>query len=385
MALKLLYITTFARSRFGSFAKSSIAAARELGIEYHIASNETGIDLSVKDAECKELGIYHHHIDINRSPAAVRDNRLAKKQISELIEKYRFDAIHCNTPIGGVLGRLCGKKYGIKTVIYQAHGFHFWTGAPKKNWLIYYPVEKYLARYTDILITINKEDYKRAENFHLKKGGKIYYVHGVGVDCKRFLNSGENKRSEIRNSLGLKADDILLLSVGELNENKNHAEVIRAISKCDNTDLHYAVAGKGDIKASLELLAKELNLEQRVHFLGFIDNMPDHYKAADLFVFPSKREGLPSAVMEAMASGLPCLVSNIRGCNDLIDENGGLLFDPSNDRDLSEKIEIMLSKKDSWAELGEYNKEKVLSFGFDNAVAELTEIYKNICCNEEEK
>lgn len=383
--MNLLYITSLSGKRINSFMRSAIYAAKALNINFTICCNMNGADKELYKQDCEKYGIEAVHIDFDRNPLSRINYSEAKKQLNELMQKRRFDIIHCNTPIGGVLGRLCGKKYGIKTVIYQAHGFHFWTGAPKKNWLIYYPVEKYLARYTDILITINKEDYKRAQNFHLKKGGKIYYVHGVGVDCKRFLNSGENKRSEIRNSLGLKADDILLLSVGELNENKNHAEVIRAISKCDNTDLHYAVAGKGDIKASLESLAKELNLEQRVHFLGFIDNMPDHYKAADLFVFPSKREGLPSAVMEAMASGLPCLVSNIRGCNDLIDENGGLLFDPSNDRDLSEKIEIMLSKKDSWAELGEYNKEKVLSFGFDNAVAELTEIYKNICCNEEEK
>lgn len=383
--MNLLYITSLSGKRINSFMRSAIYAAKALNINFTICCNMNGADKELYKQDCEKYGIEAVHIDFDRNPLSRINYSEAKKQLNELMQKRRFDIIHCNTPIGGVLGRLCGKKYGIKTVIYQAHGFHFWTGAPKKNWLIYYPVEKYLARYTDILITINKEDYKRAQNFHLKKGGKIYYVHGVGVDCKRFLNSGENKRSEIRNSLGLKADDILLLSVGELNENKNHAEVIRAISKCDNTDLHYAVAGKGDIKASLELLAKELNLEQRVHFLGFIDNMPDHYKAADLFVFPSKREGLPSAVMEAMASGLPCLVSNIRGCNDLIDENGGLLFDPSNDRDLSDKIEIMLSKKDSWAELGEYNKEKVLSFGFDNAVAELTEIYKNICCNEEEK
>lgn len=383
--MNLLYITSLSGKRINSFMRSAIYAAKALNINFTICCNMNGADKELYKQDCEKYGIEAVHIDFDRNPLSRINYSEAKKQLNELMQKRRFDIIHCNTPIGGVLGRLCGKKYGIKTVIYQAHGFHFWTGAPKKNWLIYYPVEKYLARYTDILITINKEDYKRAQNFHLKKGGKIYYVHGVGVDCKRFLNSGENKRSEIRNSLGLKADDILLLSVGELNENKNHAEVIRAISKCDNTDLHYAVAGKGDIKASLESLAKELNLEQRVHFLGFIDNMPDHYKAADLFVFPSKREGLPSAVMEAMASGLPCLVSNIRGCNDLIDENGGLLFDPSNDRDLSDKIEIMLSKKDSWAELGEYNKEKVLSFGFDNAVAELTEIYKNICCNEEEK
>lgn len=383
--MNLLYITSLSGKRINSFMRSAIYAAKALNINFTICCNMNGADKELYKQDCEKYGIEAVHIDFDRNPLSSINYSEAKKQLNELMQKRRFDIIHCNTPIGGVLGRLCGKKYGIKTVIYQAHGFHFWTGAPKKNWLIYYPVEKYLARYTDILITINKEDYKRAENFHLKKGGKIYYVHGVGVDCKRFLNSGENKRSEIRNSLGLKADDILLLSVGELNENKNHAEVIRAISKCDNADLHYAVAGKGDIKASLESLAKELNLEQRVHFLGFIDNMPDHYKAADLFVFPSKREGLPSAVMEAMASGLPCLVSNIRGCNDLIDENGGLLFDPSNDRDLSDKIEIMLSKKDSWAELGEYNKEKVLSFGFDNAVAELTEIYKNICCNEEEK
>ena len=218
--MKMLYITTFAKSRFGSFAKSSIAAARQLGIEYHIASNETGIDQSIKDQECEELGIYHHHIDINRNPSAVAQNRKAYKQIMELIEEYHFDVIHCNTPMGGVLGRLCGHKAGVKTVIYQAHGFHFWTGAPLMNWTCYYPTEKFLAHYTDILITINKEDKKRAQKFHLKKNGKLVSVPGVGIDVEK-ISTPTISPEEKRRQLGISQDSLVYITVGELIPRKN--------------------------------------------------------------------------------------------------------------------------------------------------------------------
>lgn len=371
MALKLLYITTFARSRFGSFAKSSIAAARELGIEYHIASNETGIDLSVKDAECKELGIYHHHIDINRSPAAVRDNRLAKKQISELIEKYRFDAIHCNTPMGGVLGRLCGKKYGIKTVIYQAHGFHFWTGAPKKNWLIYYPVEKYLARYTDILITINKEDYKRAENFHLKKGGKIYYVHGVGVDT----HVSDHLTVDIaakRRELGIDPDKKVFITVGELIPRKNHLTAIDAFIKADIDNAILMICGRGELENAMREHITSLNAQEKVIMLGFRSDVSELLAASNYFVFPSLQEGLPLALMEAMSAGLPCIAANIRGNTDLLGDDYRYLFAPHDVDKLAEMFRSIVNEPSS---LGKYCKKCVEPFDFEPVVQEFKSVY----------
>lgn len=371
--MKMLYITTFAKSRFGSFAKSSIAAARQLGIEYHIASNETGIDQSIKDQECEELGIYHHHIDINRNPSAVAQNRKAYKQIMELIEEYHFDVIHCNTPMGGVLGRLCGHKAGVKTVIYQAHGFHFWTGAPLMNWTCYYPTEKFLAHYTDILITINKEDKKRAQKFHLKKNGKLVSVPGVGIDVEK-ISTPTISPEEKRRQLGISQDSLVYITVGELIPRKNQSMLIDAFKKADIANSILLICGKGQEKDNLQKQIEENGLSEKVKLLGQRTDIYELLQCSDVFLFPSKQEGLPIALMEAMAVGLPCVAANIRGNNDLLGDNYPFLLNP-NDRESWEKsMKDILDVRNEMAELSHKN---IGAFDIEKATEAMKEIYKS--------
>ena len=372
--MKMLYITTFAKSRFGSFAKSSIAAARQLGIEYHIASNETGIDQSIKDLECEELGIYHHHIDINRNPSAVAQNRKAYKQIMELIEEYHFDVIHCNTPMGGVLGRLCGHKAGVKTVIYQAHGFHFWTGAPLMNWTCYYPTEKFLAHYTDILITINKEDKKRAQKFHLKKNGKLVSVPGVGIDVEK-ISTPTISPEEKRRQLGISQDSLVYITVGELIPRKNQSMLIDAFKKADIANSILLICGKGQEKDNLQKQIEENGLSEKVKLLGQRTDIYELLQCSDVFLFPSKQEGLPIALMEAMAVGLPCVAANIRGNNDLLGDNYPFLLNP-NDRESWEKsMKDILDVRNEMAELSHKN---IGAFDIEKATEAMKEIYKSV-------
>ncbi len=372
--MKMLYITTFAKSRFGSFAKSSIAAARQLGIEYHIASNETGIDQSIKDQECEELGIYHHHIDINRNPSAVAQNRKAYKQIMELIEEYHFDVIHCNTPMGGVLGRLCGHKAGVKTVIYQAHGFHFWTGAPLMNWTCYYPTEKFLAHYTDILITINKEDKKRAQKFHLKKNGKLVSVPGVGIDVEK-ISTPTISPEEKRRQLGISQDSLVYITVGELIPRKNQSMLIDAFKKADIANSILLICGKGQEKDNLQKQIEENGLSEKVKLLGQRTDIYELLQCSDVFLFPSKQEGLPIALMEAMAVGLPCVAANIRGNNDLLGDNYPFLLNP-NDRESWEKsMKDILDVRNEMAELSHKN---IGAFDIEKATEAMKEIYKSV-------
>lgn len=374
--MKLLYITTIARSHFGGFAKSSIMAAKQANVEYSFAANESGIDQQIKDAECRELGIRHVHIDIDRNPFAISKNMKAYHQLVSIMKNENFDIIHCNTPMGGVLGRLASWKTGIKNVIYQAHGFHFWKGAPLKNWLLYYPVEKMLSRWTDILITINKSDYEIALKCFTKP--QIKYVHGVGVDLAKYSrpDCAQPIENQIKKELGIDADDILMLSVGELNQNKNHEVVIRALAKLGNNKVHYAIAGVGPMLDKYVALAKKLDISKQIHFLGFRSDMPTLYRSSDLFVFPSKREGLPGALMEAMASELPCIVSKIRGNIDLIEHDvGGFLFNALDVDELARCISKMLKNSKSWPSMAAANREKVQRFELKIAVAELSAIY----------
>ena len=228
--MKLLFIGNVGH-RVNSFLFSSAAAAKKLGIEFHVAGSWTGYDNPAdKLADEEKYGLKIHQIDFFRKPYDLR-NIKAYKQIIELIGREGIDVIHCNTPIGGVVGRLAGKKCHIKRVIYQAHGFHFYSGAPLLNWILYYPIEKLLAHYTDALITINKEDYARASRkMHLRNNGQVYYVPGVGIEIP-VINSTPEFRMKKRESLNIPHDAIVLISVGDLNANKNNEIIIDAIRK----------------------------------------------------------------------------------------------------------------------------------------------------------
>ncbi len=373
--MKMLYITTFAKSRFGSFAKSSIEAARQLGIEYHIASNETGIDQAIKDQECAEFGIYHHHIDINRNPSAIAQNRMAYKQIMELIEKYHFDVIHCNTPMGGVLGRLCGHKAGVKTVIYQAHGFHFWTGAPLRNWLCYYPVERILAHYTDVLITINKEDNKRAHKFKLKKNGRVVSVPGVGIDIET-IKRQTISRAEKRRQIDIPDSQLVYITVGELIPRKNQAMLISAFEKAKIPNSVLLICGKGQEKENLQKQIDESKLSETVVLLGQRTDIFELLQCADIFLFPSKQEGLPIALMEAMAAGLPCVASKIRGNVDLLDASQ-LMFDPSDVDGLCSALKKATDQNIAREEIAR-NNETLQRFSMEEAIRAMIRIYEVI-------
>ena len=370
--MKILYITTMARSSFGGFIRSSIVAAQQTGIEFHIASNEKGIDQGIKAEECAKLNIYHHHIDIARNPLAFLDNIRALNQVLNLIDIYNIDAIHCNTPSGGIIGRLAGKKTGVK-VIYQAHGFHFWKGAPLKNWLFYFPVENYLSRYTDLLITIAKDDYVLAKKM---KANKVAYVHGIGIDFLRYKKRADDDRNlDFRIKMGIPENATVLLSVGELNINKNHITVIRAIKRINRDNIYYVICGKGEKQLSLQTQIDRLGLHNRVFLVGFQSNVHEYYRMADLFVFPSLREGIPGAIMEAIAVGVPVIASDIRGVRDIVPDNN-YRFHPKDADGLAKLIE-KISGIDNSSNINK-NYSNLLPYGFDNVVNELKGIYCDI-------
>lgn len=308
--MKILYITTIGGTMH--FFKSLIKELIDEGHIVDIATNET----ASKVPDCyREWGCKIFPISTSRSPFCL-GNVKAIKEIRNIAKNY--DIVHCHTPLAGMATRLACKplrKKGLK-VFYTAHGFHFYKGAPIKNWLIYYPIEKICSRWTDTLITINKEDYERAKRcMHAKN---VEYVPGVGIDVDKFKNTVVD-RNEKRKEIGVPEDAFLILSVGELNENKNHQVVIRALGQLKDNNIHYVIAGEGDKKEYLAKLAKGLNVN--LHLLGHRSDVAELYKTADVFCLPSKREGLNVSIMEAMASGLPCIVSNVRGCSDLSDKN----------------------------------------------------------------
>ena len=315
-------------SMIQQFNMNNIKLLIDLGYKVDVACNfEFGSTISnekIEQLKCnlKELNVGFYHIPVPRKITDLKNIRESYKQSLDLFTKMNYDLIHCHSPIGGLICRIANKNsnnYVNCKLIYTAHGFHFFKGNnPVKNF-IFKNIERYGARYTDVLITINKEDYAAAKKFKLKNNGKVEYVPGVGIDLEK-INSIHGNKKTLCDELNIPEDSILLLSVGELNENKNHKVVIDVLPSLPE-NIHYIICGTGKLYDEYIEQAKKLNVANRLHLLGYRDDVIKIMKSCDIFIFPSKREGLSVALMEAMACGLPCIVSNIRGNKDLINDN----------------------------------------------------------------
>ena len=340
---------------------------KEQDFETHVAANG--------DMELPFVDVLHN-IPFARSPLN-KNNISAYKQLKRLINENEYNIVHCHTPVAAMLTRLAARKARKKgtKVIYTAHGFHFFKGAPKKNWMIFYPIEKLCARWTDVLITINEEDFALAKKKIRAK--RVEYVPGVGVDLSKFKPDLFDlvTRVEKRKALGLCEQDIMLLSVGELNNNKNHATVLNALSDMPE-NVHYFVAGSGINAKSLAGLAKSKQLDKRFHLLGLRSDIVELLNCADIFCFPSKREGLPVSVIEAMACGLPCVVSTARGNTDLInDGDGGYLCSPTDSAAFVVALNELISSPELREKIGKNNKKNSAKYSKSDIVQFVGEIY----------
>lgn len=371
--MKALIITNLTK-KFQPGHFTMIEPLQELGYEVHWAAN-----FSEYKEDITQVPIKTHHIDFIRNPFHPI-NFKAYIQLMKLLKQEKYDVIHCNSPIGGVLGRICGRQAKVPKVIYTAHGFHFYKGAPLVNRTLYKWVEIYLSRKTDALITITKEDYNSALN--LKKKNKklnIFYVPGVGIDRESIVNVLD-KRKELCRELGIDEESFLIISAGELNKNKNQKIIIRAIANIkSNKNIHYILCGVGPLEQELKKLSKQKGMNNQIHFLGFRNDVIQLMKSCDLFVMPSYREGLSRAIMEAMVAGLPILASKIRGNVDLIEDGvNGFLVDPDDVNRVKAIIEMLSKKLDVVGEIKRNNILKSKEYTVQIIEKKLKKIYMKI-------
>lgn len=355
---KVLYTATVVKTHIVEFHLPYLKMIKDMGWETAVASKndyEDPNDLNIPNCDA------YYDIPFARNPlkpANIRAYRMLKK----VIDEGNYDIIHTHTPVGAILTRLAARaarKKGTK-VIYTAHGFHFFKGAPLLNWLIYFPAEWICSFMTDVLITINKEDYAFAQkHMHAKK---IAYVPGVGVDISRFGIYGDC-RSEKRRELGIEESDFVLLSVAELTKNKNHDMVLQALAKLNQKDIKFVCAGRGEQMEAVKARIKELGLDGQVLMLGYRNDVGKLYGMADAFMFPSFREGLSVSLMEAMASGLPSIVSEIRGNTDLITDGVEGIYTPLTADDIAQSILKLYNDPDLCAKCAAAAREKVKQFG----------------------
>ena len=367
--MKILYVTTISSTM--AFFPEHIRMLQAGGHTVELAANFS----RPADDRVTDLSCICHHIPFSRSVGS-KGNVRAFLELKKLLHEGDYDIVHTHTPNASVIVRLACRKMRKKglRVFYTAHGFHFYKGASVKNWMFFFPVEWVCARWTDVLITINREDYRFAKRW--MKPGRVEYVPGVGIDTAKYNNVSvdiEEKRRE----MGIRNGDVMLLSVGELNQNKNHEAVIRALAGINDKKLHYMIAGRGCLFKNLCGLADQLGVGERVHLLGYRDDVAQLYQCADIYLLPSAREGLNVSLMEAMASRLPCIVSKIRGNEELVVEGkGGLLCGKPYAKRFADAIKKLADDKSMRLHMGTFNRERVKKFGNDRVLKKMKGIYQ---------
>lgn len=375
--MKVLFVATV-RSHIGQFHMPFIKSLKSMGVQVDGAYKDNSADKQGLDTSALD-NVYE--VPFSRNPYSF-DNIRAYRVLKKILKENDYDAVHCHTPMGAVVTRLAAKslrKKGLK-VIYTAHGFHFYKGASKFNWLVFYNIEKFLAKYTDCLITINREDYELAKNKKFA-AGDIVYVHGVGVDLNRFSKSMYGSKSELRCEYGYDENAFIMIYPADFCHRKNQIMLLKALKKvCDKYgNVKLLLPGLQTDMQEVSEYCKENGLNDKVEFMGYRRDIFKLDALSDISVSTSRQEGLPINLIEAMALGNPIIATDVRGNNDLV-ENGknGYLVKLYDSDGFAEKIIEMIENPQIVEHLGQCSYEMSKKYGEKIVIEDMIGIYKSL-------
>lgn len=360
------------------FNKANIDALHALGYKVELCANfENGDGPEIHNqeyvSECIKDGIITHSVSFARH--SLSGSLKCLPQLKKLLIDKQYDIVHTHTETGGLLLKLAHSAKGNSKFFYTPHGMSFWKGSGLKSQLVYKPLEKWICSGMDMNLGMNMEevDYLKHWNKHTAT-----YVHGIGLNVER-MQTPIRTYNDVRSEFGLNVRDVLVSSIGELDDNKNHITVIRALAQLGRSDFKYVVCGVGPNKDLLLEEATKLGVKNKVLLVGYRSDVPNILNAADIFVFPSYHEGMPVSALEAMACGLPIICSEIRGNVDIIREgDNGYLFQPSDVETLARKLEYLLDDAEKRKVMGLKNKENVKDFSLESVTEELKRIYRSV-------
>lgn len=366
---KVLYVTTVSRT-INAFLIPHINMLLDNGYEVHCACS---IDKPV-DKELQRRGVKIFEVPFSRNPLGI-GNIKAFIKLEELQRINDYDIVHVHTPIAAIYGRLLKLNFPSLRIIYTAHGYHFLKGGSKLRWILYYPIEKIMAKFTDVTININKEDYEITKE--KLKHKKCYLLNGVGLDLDKYKKLSSKEIQEKRKEFGIKDKDFVVLMIAEINKNKNHIQLINAmdILKYKYPNIKVLCIGDGTLKESLEKQIILRNLQNNIFMLGYRLDVNKLINISDIGILLSRREGLPRNIMEFMACGRKVIATDIRGCRDLIcDETIGTLVNVDDYESTAKSIEKYYILNDKSFEVSE----EIRKYDIDSINSELLKIYEDV-------
>ena len=380
--MKRILIVTTVGGFVTQFEKNNLTVLNEMNYEIHYASNFSNniydIDYDILKAE----NVHIHELDMDKSVKNISSHIRNIKELTRLINELEIDVVHCHTPVGSVLARMAAHKAVRKPyVIYTAHGFHFYKGSPFGN-KIYFPIERMMSKYTDCLITINEEDYVAAGKFSSRNRLKVVKIPGVGLDTERFRPE-RSLRNSIRQKESITDDIFHLVTIGEINNNKNLAVVVRALAKINNPSIHYSIWGRGPGIDKLKKLVNDLELQKQVHMMGYCEKPECILQGADAFVFPSLREGLGMAALEALGCEIPVIAMDNRGTREYMQDGyNGFVCKNNNENEFADKImqmyDIFLNSPKQMEIFRKNCRETGLRFQIANTEKIMRDVYGDI-------
>ena len=326
------------------------------------------------DKELQNKGVKIFEVPFSRNPLGI-GNIKAFMRLMELQRINNYDIVHVHTPIAAIYGRLLKLSYPNLKTIYTAHGYHFLKGGSKLAWLIYYPIEKIMAKVTDVIININKEDYEITKE--KLKPRNSYLLNGVGLDLSKYKKLSNDEISEKKKELGIKDNDFVVLMIAELNKNKNHIQLINAIDslKTQYSNIKVFCVGDGNMREILEQQIISRNLQNNIFMLGYRQDVNKLINISDVGILMSYREGLPRNIMEFMASGRKVIATNIRGCRDLLcNETVGTLVNVGDYEETAKAIEKYYLSRDRRFNISN----EIKKYDIESVNKELLKIYESI-------